>query len=270
MRDIRSAPSVVVGVDGSQAATHAALWAVDEAVSRDIPLRLVYVIDPADAAGLDKADAMRIASGRSALRATQRAVEGTGRPVKIETDIVWGRPLAKLAEESRSAVMVCIGSMGMKHACHGEGSVAGVLSGVAQCPVAVICCPARRPMSPGVGSIVVEADDSTALQQAFEEARLRRASLRALASWRAEVPDDVVDANRLVQAQLNRRIASWKRLYPDVAVESIAVRGGVRHYVAENAEAVQLFVTGPRSRGCDSGRSGLLECSVLTVRGNHL
>ena len=36
--------SVVVGIDGSSAAVHAAIWAVDEAVSRDIPLRLIHVI----------------------------------------------------------------------------------------------------------------------------------------------------------------------------------------------------------------------------------
>ena len=41
-------PSVVVGIDGSRAAGNAALWAVDEAVSRDIPLRLVYAIDSTD------------------------------------------------------------------------------------------------------------------------------------------------------------------------------------------------------------------------------
>ena len=39
--------SVVVGIDGSHSAIDAALWAADEAVSRDVPLRLVYAIDPA-------------------------------------------------------------------------------------------------------------------------------------------------------------------------------------------------------------------------------
>ena len=47
-----SPPAVVVGIDGSRSAVDAALWAVDEAVSRDIPLRLVYAIDP-DTAGTD-------------------------------------------------------------------------------------------------------------------------------------------------------------------------------------------------------------------------
>jgi nucleotide-binding universal stress UspA family protein len=44
---LHSAPTVVVGVDGSKAAIDAARWAVHEAVRRDIPLRLVYVIEPA-------------------------------------------------------------------------------------------------------------------------------------------------------------------------------------------------------------------------------
>ena len=35
--------SVVVGIDGSQAALDAATWAVDEAVSLGVPLRLVHV-----------------------------------------------------------------------------------------------------------------------------------------------------------------------------------------------------------------------------------
>ncbi len=38
-----SAP-IVVGVDGSDAAINAALWAIDEAISRDVPLRIVHVI----------------------------------------------------------------------------------------------------------------------------------------------------------------------------------------------------------------------------------
>ncbi len=60
MRDLpHSPPSVVVGIDGSRSALDAALWAVDEAVSRDIPLRLVYAVDPDDSSGADPQDAAR-------------------------------------------------------------------------------------------------------------------------------------------------------------------------------------------------------------------
>src|SRR5690349_2685431 len=92
-------PSVVVGIDGSRAATHAALWAVDEAVARDIPLRLVHIVDPlaAPPAGT-QGDEQSVA--RAALYAAYRAVHATGKPVKIETEILWGRALAKLMAES--------------------------------------------------------------------------------------------------------------------------------------------------------------------------
>ena len=37
-------PRIVVGIDGSDAAINAAKWAVAEAISRDVPLRLVHAI----------------------------------------------------------------------------------------------------------------------------------------------------------------------------------------------------------------------------------
>ena len=42
MKD-RPASAVIVGVDGSQAAANAVQWAIDEAISRDVPLRIVHV-----------------------------------------------------------------------------------------------------------------------------------------------------------------------------------------------------------------------------------
>jgi nucleotide-binding universal stress UspA family protein len=269
MRDFPSAPSVVVGVDGSSAATHAAMWAIDEAVSRDIPLRLVYVIDPANLCGAD-ADNVQFASARAALYDAQRAVEATGEPVKIETEIVLGKPLGELIEESGLAVMVCVGSMGLKHACHGAGSVAAGLSEWARCPVAVIRPPVCRPATSEIGSILVEVDNGVVLRHAFEEARLRGAPLRVVSSWRAEAPDDIAYANRLVQAHLNRRIARWSRLYPDVEVEPVAVRGSVCDYLATNADAIQLFVSGPRGRSCELGKADNARCSVLTVNHTYL
>lgn len=73
MSDPRPARAVVVGIDGSRAATHAALWAVDEAVNRDIPLRLVYVIDPSQ---LSAAGGRWAISGPSG--AARRLSEGRG------------------------------------------------------------------------------------------------------------------------------------------------------------------------------------------------
>lgn len=264
MTDVSSAPAVVVGIDGSKAAANAAVWAIDEAVSRDIPLRLVYVVDPVGP------DHGQFACARAALNDAQRTVETTGKPVKIETEILSGKPLANLARAARSAVMVCVGEIGTKHALQGTGSVAAALPGLAQCPVAVIRSPQRRSPSSAVGSVVVEVDDDFALRHAFDEARLRGAPLRAVAVWRAEVPDDIGDASRLALGHLNRRLARWTRLYPDVAVESVVVRGSLCEYLARATASVEIFVTGTAGSRCDSGSPGHVECSVLTVRGKHL
>lgn len=264
MGDLSLAPSVVVGVDGSRAAIHAAVWAVEEAVSRDITMRLVYVVDPVDLCGA-ASDRRQFAAARAALYDAQRAVEATGKAVKIETDVLLGKPLARLSEESRSAVMVCVGSIGIKHACHGSGSVAEALPRSARCPVAVVRASQSRVANSR--SVVVEVDNGVVLRHAFEEARLRGAPLRGVAKWRAETPDDVADGNRLAQAQLNRRIAPWTRLYPDVAVEPTVIRDSLGEYLANNTESVDVFVTG----GCsDLGRRGAVECSVLAVASSNL
>ena len=71
MNDVAPSSSVVVGIDGSKAALRVALWAVDEAVSRDTPLRLVHVIDAHDHSDHALADGYHI------LHKAWTAVEAT-------------------------------------------------------------------------------------------------------------------------------------------------------------------------------------------------
>jgi len=262
-----SATTVVVGVDGSKAATNAARWAVDEAVGRDIPLRLVYVIEPPDSL-LAGAHEARLAAARSALHDAHRAVEAIGQPVKVETEILWGKPLVGLVEESRTAAMICVGSIGLNHANRGVGSVSASLAASALCPVAVIRRATSRPATARVGRVIVQANDAAALHHAFEEARLRQAPLRAIAVCRAAGRDDV-DAGRSAQAQLSRRLARWTRLYPDVRVESAVVRGSIDRYLATNEEPDQLFVTDARACYdlCGAHKAG---SSVLATRSSNL
>jgi nucleotide-binding universal stress UspA family protein len=267
MREPNSSPAIVVGVDGSKAATNATRWAVDEAVSRDIPLRLVYIIEPPQSSGAGMTRG-RVAAARSALFDAQRAAEATGKTVKIETEIRRGKALTKLMDEARSAAMVCVGSIGLNHACHGGGSIAATLAASALCPVAVIRRPVGKELTPKVTRVVAEVDNGAVLRHAFEEARLRRAPLRAIAVSRAAGPDDA-DGKRLAQAQLNRRIARWTRLYPDVAVESAIVHGSVDQYLAANEQPDQLFVTDSHSCYdlCGAYNAGR---SVLAIRSCNL
>jgi len=252
MRDHHSSPPyVVVGIDGSRSALEAALWAADEAVSRDIPLRLVYAIDPDIAVGADTQDAARdLATAEIAVRHAFMAVESTDKPVKIEVEILQDRPTRALLDTSRWAAMLCVGSVGLKHSGHGQvGSTAAALAASAHCPVTIV---RSHDPHPGTrGWVVAELDESAAgdgvLQCAMEEARLRKAPLRVLTTWQSRFTDihdnhAVADGNRLARAQLDRRLAQWKKRYPDLDVQAIAVHGNTLSYLTKNASSIELLV----------------------------
>ncbi len=250
-------PSIVVGVDGSRGAVRAAVWAIDEALSRDIPLRLVYSIEPHDSEPADPQDPeRRLASAELAIRYAANAIEATDRPVKVESEIVEGKPTATLVEASRSAAMICVGAVGLKHFDHNRiGSTAISLVSSAHCPVAIVRGSDRAaPQEPGW--IVVELDESpdsaAVLQCGVEEARLRGAPLRVLGSWQSRYTDvhdthAVADGNRMVRAQLDRRISRWKHNYPDLDVRPVAIHGSVLNYLAKHSHSIQLVVVGARN-----------------------
>ena len=66
---------IVVGVDGSKAAIRAALWGVDEAVSRDVPLCLLYAIEHGGAQEANQeAMARKLATAEIAVRRARTTV----------------------------------------------------------------------------------------------------------------------------------------------------------------------------------------------------
>ena len=274
-------PSIVVGIDGSRAAVDATLWAVDEAVCRDIPLRLVYAIDP-DTAAADPHDAAReLATAELAVRYAFTAAESTEKSVKIEVEILQRKPARALVEASRSAAMICVGAVGLKHAARGRiGSTAAAVAKSAHCPVAVIRQGAVS-VCTTPGAILVEVDQwptgSAVLERGVEEALLRGAPMRVLTNWQSRFIDAhdaraVADRNRLARAQLDRRLARWRRRYPDLDVQTVANHGSTLPYLARNAGSVQLVVVGAHRSGGASelvGPAGLAvlsntDCSVLT------
>ena len=272
-------PSIVVGVDGSPDAARAALWAVDEALSRDIELRLVAV---AKSASDDRA--------QQSLNTAAEAVRSAGRAVRIQTAILAGAPIPALLEQSQAAAMICVGALGLTHIGHSQagsidhvrvGSTAGALVASAHCPVAVVRS-SGRPAGADPGWVTVEVDETpdsgTVLQFGVEEARLRGAPLRVLGAWQSrftDVHDDhaVAEGNRMVRAQLDRRLSEWKSRYPDLDVRPVAVHGSMLNYLERNATNIQLIVVGARNAvgvGELLGQTGLpalsdTDCSVLVV-----
>lgn len=140
MNQSHKPPSIVVGIDGSKPAVQAALWAVDEAASRDIPLRLLYAIEPDDPGyAAHGAAARKLAAAENAVRYAFTAVEAADRPVKVEVEITQERPVTSLIRASAAAALVCVGAIGVHHfRPERVGSTAAALALSAQCPVAIV------------------------------------------------------------------------------------------------------------------------------------
>lgn len=245
-------PAIVVGIDGSSKALTAVLWAVDEAVSRDIPLRLIYAIEPRTSPLRPEQTARDLATADIAVREAFMAVESLEQPVKVEVEIVQDRAEHALVTAAMSATMVCVGALGRDHALGLRvGSVAALVSRSAHCPVAII----RNydPLSLAGGWVVAEVDDSPdsnqVLECALEEARLRDAALKvvAAASGKSTADDSrsaLSESGRLSRASLEKRLEQWRRRFPDIDITAVAPPGGAVNYVAANAPSIQLLVVG--------------------------
>jgi nucleotide-binding universal stress UspA family protein len=275
MNNAESPGPVVVGIDGSDAAIGAAQWAVKEAVHHDVPLRLVQVIQ---VAGESIASASALPAeedyAESSLRAACLAVETTGLPVKIDTAVLCGDVASALIAESKSATVICVGSLGIgRVASRVLGSTAITLAEHAQCPVAIIRRNEYGPV-PEAGFVAVVVDDQPGndevMQWAMEEARARRAPVLALGVWRRAV-------FKIGYEQFFRRLDHWLRRYRDVEVEVACTCMSVARYLEGRIGGVQLVVIGAE----DAKRLPQLvgphslpifthaDCSVLIVRGKH-
>lgn len=237
MADNNSTSPVIVGIDGSDTAIHAAQWAVDEAVDRAVPLRLVYV---AKATHLGSEKYYEdIHHGNAALAKARAALEASGKPVRIETAILEGRPGTTLVAASWDAGLICVGSVGIgRYAQAILGSTATELAEGAHCPVAII-----RPQSgthrKDINWIVVAAKpqpgNDAVVEQAMKEAALRHAPVLLLGD--RESAHGEVD-------RLEREMDGWKRRYPDVHIYPIANSADVAHFLKKHDERVQLAVIG--------------------------
>ncbi len=191
---------VVVGIDGSKHALRAAQWAALEAASRDVPLRLVYVVDAVDADSQENID-----RAQHALHKAWKAVSDTHIDVKLESEIVSGDPAECLAEESRDASMVCVGDRGRHDTPDApRGSTAVEVARRAPGSVAVIRR-AHRDFDRRKWILAV-LDESTSATAVFEAAEAdsawREAPILMLEPWSHS--SQPADARHPVHAALER------------------------------------------------------------------
>ena len=274
----RAARPVVVGIDGSDAAISAALWAVDEAVVRNVPLRLVAALSPAHLERSRGTADPPVPQADATLRAAADAITATGRPAEIETFQSHWAPTDLLIDESRSAALLCVGSVGIDRiAAKVLGSTAEAVANRALCPVAVIRSHGRasvhtddsseRPAWVALSLTGSGYDDKLAAA-AFGEAALRNTGVIAVV-----VPSSAETAER--DSLLDRTIATWSDRYPDDPVQSWMAARSLDEFIASSEVPIQLAVIGPadahrlpRLVGPVAGLSHFAqaECSVIVVR----
>lgn len=250
------AKSVVVGINGSQAAVNAAKWTIEEALSRQLPLRLVYVIPRAKAGpGSAPISEWELERAETALSQAECAVQREKKPVEVDTAVLSGDPGQVLIDESHDAALICVGTSRRGWASDGLlGPTATALVADAQCPVAIIRTnPDGTPTELGVIAVVLndEPDNDEVVHQAMEQGRRRHATVR----------------------QIDRRLNSWVRRYPDVHVQTVAAGTGVKTG-ERHSNAIELAVVGSADAAEIAGLAtpnchpivGYPDCSVLVVR----
>ncbi|MFG2616451.1 universal stress protein [Streptomyces sp. NPDC048507] len=256
---------VTVGVDGSPESRAAARWAAQEAVLRQVPLRLVHAVDwPLDPVfpGLGRQDVDRW--GDQALSEAAQELHQRHRNLEITTRCLKARPAAALAAEAADAGLLVLGSRGL------GGLVGFVMGSVAMSTVVATDTPvvlvrlADDPYGPGTGSgaeIVVGVDIHEACDRvlafAFDEAARRDCPLRAVHGWKMPAaysyvpffdPDNERDVGRSVTHMVGDMLLPWQHKFPDVNVSRNVFTGSAGEHLVKASQGAGLVVVGRRVR----------------------
>ncbi len=270
---------VVAGLDGSEASMAAAHWAAEDALRREIPLRLVHVMTPSPGgdypapqlAPSKVSDATRRWT-RSMLHQARSALLAEYPGLQVETVSHVGVPATVLLKESRQSTVTVVGT-------HPGGRISDALFGSVGAKLAthargrVVFVPAETPdpahgQSPWrtvAGPVVVGIDGSArteaAIAFAFEEAAVRRSLLVTLHTWNDKPEHERAQSAHMasieaIDDQRHRQLvelsARWSSRYPTVPVRSMVLHGRliptVLRYLSESPDGPpHLLVVGGRS-----------------------
>ncbi|MFE2012890.1 universal stress protein [Streptomyces sp. NPDC059491] len=266
---------LVVGVDGSDASLTALDWAVDEAVRRGIPLRIVHAslweryegVVPAWTT--DRPTGQVLAEnivGTAAERARRRAPD-----LPLTTAVLAEDATSALLSEGREGTILVVGARG-----RGEfadlllGSVSLIVAARAPCPVVVVRGD-RQALEARHGRVLLgvgEHDlDSSAVRFAFREAAVRDAELDVVRTWRRQAhgPADHLLTRRAGAAYftegaselLDKALEAAASEHPQVRLRRSTVEGSA-HKILTERSAADLLVVGARRRdglvGMELGR----------------
>lgn len=271
---------VVVGVDESPGADYALAWALEEARSRAVPVRLIYAYGCALTYGglamygdlpVPDLPHVRDVANKLLVKAAARAKE-LAPDVGVSTHAIDDDAAPALIDESARASTIVLGSRHFGSvASVALGSVSAAVSASAACPVIVLRGLAGLAAEDAAVVVGVDAQPSSSavLEFGFDYASRRSAPLHAVLCWhpdllaemmwRAEPPDP-----ERADAWLSEALAGWRERYPDVVVHSGVVREHPVTGLLEASTAQYLLVVARRGRHTRAGALlGSVSQSVL-------
>lgn len=264
---------VVVGVEADPTRRTALVWAADEAVRRNVPLRPVHAegVPTRGTRGREVPPSWEEwneelhRGGKQVLEEAVAFVAARHPEVEVDAVLAEGDPVWALREQSRTATAVVLGSRHLSRTqeVFGSASVALPLMAHAHCPVVVV--PEAEQVFQEPAYVVVGVDGSehsaVAVDVAFEEAALRGAELRAFYVWQPG-PLRIFDENEAQQEcrrLLSETVAGRQSRYPEVDLRQELVVGHPVHVLTETSAHASALVVGTRGRG---GFTGMLLGSV--------
>jgi nucleotide-binding universal stress UspA family protein len=250
---------IVVGVDGSPQAERALRWAAEEADRHGAALAAVMAWDflaQPHSAGAGDEDGFDPTYGADDAAATLRAVVQDVLPGRqVEESAVLAGPAEALVDAATAADLVVVGDRGV-------GGFAGLLLGSvservleeAPCPVAVVRGDADRPAH---GPVVVGVDGSEvgakALRWAAEEARARKAPLRAVHAWQVPYLLPPIGGGVMEELEAGARSVLDDALRDaalgDLQVDAQLSSAGAAEAIIGHSSDASLIVVGSRGLG---------------------
>jgi nucleotide-binding universal stress UspA family protein len=271
MNKQRLAPTVLVGVDGSDDALRAVRWAAAEACRRQLPLRLVHAFawvaepDFEMLTGDEHYRNMLLEQARARLAEASAIATDTQPGLAVQRQLIVGHPGEVLAAEARRARLLVLGDRGLSRI-EGllVGSTAAAMAAHAACPIVIVRGAQLDQESNRTRPVVVGIDDSlsseAAIGFAFEAAAARSVALLAMHAHANPVADSMIgrlidwdviaeEEARRLKAHLDR----WVDKFPAVIVRPVPARDRAVHQLIALSRTAQLVVVGSRGRGSLTG-----------------
>ncbi|RSS74750.1 universal stress protein [Streptomyces sp. WAC06614] len=250
--------SVVVGVDGSDPARSAVLWAAGEAARRDRPLHIVHGADTDGRALYLSAETVeRVrAAGRELLDDTAKAVAAEYPGLHVTTEFSRTDAVSALRRAGGLHGTVVVGHRGLGgFTSLLLGSVGLGVAALARNPVVVVRGTETAEEHRTVLAAVRDEHDLGCARYAAQEAELRKASLRLLHVWNMlqSVGDVVPMLDGVDEIAAGHEKTLWAVTgtihdeFPDLTVQGDAEKGlSVAGVLVEASRSADLLVMGGR------------------------